>query len=300
MPRIQRKNHKAQLYCLLPQGSAIIFPGTNPYLTTDSRSSLHKVGKDLLREVKRVAGEKATAINFASKLPNPVQVLAVLCPLYGHGPLRSSALLEAPSIAESRVGGKMTAYAAVLGAMADRLSSSGLELKPTFLFADRGVLLPLPPSEEDIKRLRLHSSTYIAEIDKVAKAHAMRYVYEAFSGIGLNVPGFVDTSSETPSPESPSDAISIINEHLATSGSSLRVKDNSRTRGNVVQLLTNKGLPPPAILRLTANYLIFQESIPSIVGKEGIFLQAERFVPFLKIPNLIEELRTLVRIDLEA
>ncbi len=246
-------------------------------------------------------------------MSSPLSAFVVLCPLYETGSLEGSRLIyDLSSIERSRVKNKLPAYKAVLGSLADYFNSIGIDLKVKFAFADKGILLSHDPGEKEHAALYAHSSFYRTEVERFANSKKVGYEYLTFSDLDLKFPRFSDTRLGIPediaikleinraSSLDEHTAIACINEYLKSIQAHTVIESGKLEIGTVRQLTSIKDFPHEMLFGFIANYIALQEKIPDHVGEDGIFIQAERFNPLLKVPNLVEGLKALTRIDILA
>ena len=138
---------------------------------------------------------ETSVINEKDILGKDLNVCVVVCPLYAQGDLSTAGLIKPPlQIEDSRVANKFKAYNEVLQNMNGSLTTFGGNVNLHAIFANRGVLFPGLPSDEDQRTLEYHEELYSVAYHKFAQVNHMNLHWSTYNDHNVNFPQFVDLS----------------------------------------------------------------------------------------------------------
>lgn len=237
--------------------------------------------------------------NFES---NELELLAVLCPLYAPGTLEESELLKPPlSLGDSRVGSKFKIYVETAKIIKDFTITAGMNLSFKFLFANTGVLLSRKPTEEDDARLDAHMEFYKSEAERNLADAGIKFTMDSFSDLrGLpiaKIPKYIITSRSKNEMPRPKHLIKEISREMESLGINPSFASKASTNSIVGEMLSMKGASVETVKGLVETYIASELSFIPILNGNGIFINAERFQPLLRMPDMLSELKQLKRVD---
>jgi hypothetical protein len=252
-----------------------------------------------LGETGRVSIRNFSEANFASE---EIRVLAVLCPLYAKSSLGDSELIQSPkALYESRVGVKFQIYADTAKVLGDFASASGRSLVFEMLFADTGVLLRRDPMQADFTALGLHRQLYEAKAEEAFRGTGISFRIRSFSELAgqpiTRIPGFIKTHpDESEMPKAKHIMYEISNE-LESMGIIAEMHSKGVKNSIIGDMINMNGATKETIKGLVETYIASELSFRDILGSSGIFVNAERFSPLLRMPDMLKALDGMQRID---
>lgn len=272
-------------------------------------------------------------------VPSRLKLLVVLCPIYDAAAkdLGDSSLVRDPSAAKlkaSRVGGKMDVYEGVVRKLDAFLRYTNRELSLELLFADKGILLSDPVFCSCSPESRTHDAHRLfhgGDMGDVITAHARVYeeiAKERFRDRGIStrfrsfsqldgrpvslMPTVIDTSDLMPDgimpgssnfpPKNVGEMRRSIVQHMAHFGVPTPLGDKGEVNNILGTLMKMEGLHVATNISLISTYIAATQSFmdPDLCGPDGMYLNAERFRPLLRIPDMVPALKRLQRIDVQV
>lgn len=245
-------------------------------------------------------------INPTNRIDQTTRALFTFCPLYTAGKsLAETTLMTGNiSIENSRVANKWKALQTVLIMMSENLQAYGRDFDITVVFANKGVLLNGEPSPADIAALSKHEMLYRQTVSEFCTVRNINHCFYNYDELGVVFPPFVNPNSpivayeEGLNTEAEREIIAQINTLLQNLNVPNQIKDNKDSRRVIKDLINSFGFENT--FWIVAGYLPFDFMIPKIIGRNGVYLSAERFGALHRIAKLTQELKGLTRIEIDA
>ncbi len=236
---------------------------------------------------------------FAS---NEIRALAVLCPLYNKSSLGDSELIPDPKeLEESRVGAKFQIYVDAARVLNDFALATGRSATFEMLFADTGVLLRRNPTQEDICALGTHRKLYEEAAEKAFHGTGISFRIRSFSELIEQpitmIPRFIMTHSGEGAMPSAKHLMYEISRELKSMGINAELASKSIKNSLIGEMTKMNGATPETLKGLVETYIASELSFRDILGNSGIFVNAERFSPLLRMPDILKALNGMQRVD---
>lgn len=247
----------------------------------------------------RVSIRNFSEANFVSE---EIRVLAVLCPLYAKSPLGDSELIQSPNaLEESRVGVKFQIYSDTAKVLDDFASASGRSVIFEMLFADTGVLLRREPTQADVTALGLHRQLYEAKAVEAFRGTGISFRIRSFSELAgqpiTMIPRFIKTHPEESAMPNAKHIMYEISNELESMGIGAELSSKGVRNSIIGEMINMNGATKETIKGLVETYIASELSFRDILGSSGIFVNAERFSPLLRMPDMLKALDGMQRID---
>ncbi|OGM14789.1 hypothetical protein A3A76_04660 [Candidatus Woesebacteria bacterium RIFCSPLOWO2_01_FULL_39_23] len=234
-----------------------------------------------------------------------VNICIVLCPLYTPGSLDAAGLIKPPlKIENSRVANKFQAYIRTLDAFSGYINQYGGQSNIFTIFANKGVLFPGVPTEEESKALDYHSGLYHEALNKFTKERHVNLHWSTYSDYNIDFPEFLNLKKSLPDsllkvtgifPNHGTQMISNLNDYLGKN-----IEITKKNKHVIERVLSMNGMSYNSAFWLIAGYLAFDSNIVNIIGNNGVYVVAERFESLFGIARLTESLKNLTRIQIKA
>lgn len=234
--------------------------------------------------------------------PVDLKALVVLCPLYEHGSLATSGLVQPPyGIKDSRVAKKVEGYVTVLRSLNSSVQQAGGSMQLEVVFANKGVLLGRDPNLHDYDLLEYHQSQYKSYFADLCAKENITPTFNDYSSLGVDFPVYVNPEAELPT-GLPEVSGTAAEQMLIKLNSFLKllepVVNNSKSRKKTKDIID--AITFTSAFWLIAGYLAFDYKIKQLLGKNGIYLSAERMVSLWGTAYLTPGLNDIPRIQIPA